>query len=186
MTSIPSDRTPFTPTFVGVVALFASVAAALVLAAPAMASACGDKVLADWYDDGRIDRIYDAHCYEDAIDAIPKDIGPYVDAEEVITRALQASLRGKLAPGGPDPTPGDDPRTPGGPASGGPNDPGNQGDPGGEAAGEVDTSGPSSVPIPLLVLGGMSIALLVAGGLGYLSRRRHATADGDDPDDLAL
>ena len=101
------------------VALLAGIAAALVLTAPAMASACGDKVLADWYDDGRIDRIYDAHCYEDAIDAIPKDIGPYVDAEEVITRALQASLRGKLAPGGPDPTPGDDPRTPGGPVSAG-------------------------------------------------------------------
>jgi hypothetical protein len=166
------------------VALLASVAAALVAAAPAMASACGDKVLADWYDDGRIDRIYDAHCYEDAIDAIPKDIGPYVDAEEVITRALQASLRGKLAPGGPDPTPGDD-RTPGGPVSGG-DDPS---DPGGEAAGEVDTSAPSSVPIPLLVLGGMSIALLVAGGLGYVSRRRNATGDGDGPDapdDLAL
>jgi hypothetical protein len=33
----------------------------------------------------------------------------------------------------------------------------------------------------------MSIALLVAGGLGYLSRRRQASADGDDPDDpLAL
>jgi chromosome segregation ATPase len=31
---------------------------------------------------------------------------------------------------------------------------------------------PSSVPVPLLVLGGMSLALLAAGGLGYLSRRR--------------
>ena len=38
----------------------------------------------------------------------------------------------------------------------------------------MDTTGPSSVPIPLLVLGGMSIALLAAGGLGYLSRRRQA------------
>jgi len=53
---------------------------------------------------------------------------------------------------------------------------------------EVDTSGPSSVPIPLLVLGGMSLALLAAGGLGYLSRRRqavHADDLGDD-DTLAL
>ncbi len=51
----------------------------------------------------------------------------------------------------------------------------------------MDTTGISSVPIPLLVLGGMSIALLAAGGLGYLSRRR-AAANADDgppgPDDL--
>ena len=52
-----------------------------------------------------------------------------------------------------------------------------------QAAPDVDTSGPSSVPIPLLVLGGMSIALLAAGGLGYLSRRRNA-AHADDPGDL--
>jgi LPXTG-motif cell wall-anchored protein len=28
------------------------------------------------------------------------------------------------------------------------------------------------VPVPILVLGGMSAALLAAGGFGYLSRRR--------------
>ena len=44
---------------------------------------------------------------------------------------------------------------------------------------EVDTSGPSSVPVPLLVLGGLSLALLAAGGLGYVSRRRQA-AHADD------
>ena len=50
----------------------------------------------------------------------------------------------------------------------------------GQVAPDVDTSSSSSVPIPLLVLGGMSILLLAAGGLGYLSRRRHA-AHADDP-----
>jgi LPXTG-motif cell wall-anchored protein len=34
------------------------------------------------------------------------------------------------------------------------------------------------VPVPLLVLGGLSLALLAAGGLGYVSRRRQA-ANGD-------
>jgi hypothetical protein len=48
----------------------------------------------------------------------------------------------------------------------------------------VDTSAPSSVPIPLLVLGGMSVALLAAGGLGYLSRRRQAAHDDLPPDDF--
>jgi hypothetical protein len=166
------------------VAVAASVLVALAVPSTAMASDCGDKVLADWFDNGRIDRLYQAHCYEEAIDSIPADLRDYANAEEIISRALQASLRGELDDGGPDPTPGDDPTgTPGTPSDpGGPST-----DPNTEAAPEVDTTGISSVPIPLLVLGGMSIALLAAGGLGYLSRRR-AAAKGDDgppgPDDL--
>ncbi len=162
----------------------AIVLVALALPATAMASVCGDKVLADWFDNGRIDRLYQAHCYEEAIDAIPADLRDYANAEEIISRALQASLRGELAAGGDDPTPGDGGGgTP--PTTTPPGEPPT--DPGTEASPEVDTTGISSVPIPLLVLGGMSIALLAAGGLGYLSRRR-AAANGDDgppgPDDL--
>jgi hypothetical protein len=161
-----------------------SAASALAVASPAgAATPCGKKVLADWYDNGRIDRLYPLNCYEEAIDAIPADLRPYANAEEVITRALQFALRGDLDPvGGPDPTPGDNGGTGGNPED--PEDPGNpsgSGD-GPEAAPHVDTSGPSSVPIPLLVLGGMSIALLAAGGLGYLSRRRQA-AHADDTGD---
>jgi hypothetical protein len=169
------------------VALVALVAASFVaLSAPTPASAattpCGKKVLADWFDNGRIDRLYPLHCYEDAIDAIPDDLRDYADAEEVISRALQSALRGELAPGGRDPTPGDPSDGPNGP---GPNDPNDPSDPNGPEAAppDVDTSGPSSVPIPLLVLGGMSLALLSAGGLGYLARRRQAARDslpGDD------
>ena len=152
--------------------------AALGAATPAgAATECGEKVLADWFDNGRIDRLYPLNCYEEAIDAIPDDLRDYADAEDVITRALQAALNGNLAPGGADPTPGDDDPTGG---SGGSDGSGSGGNP--QAAPNVDTSGPSSVPIPLLVLGGMSIALLAAGGLGYLSRRRHAV-NGNDPDD---
>lgn len=176
----------------------------LVLAAPASAASkteCGEKVLADWFDNGRIDRIYPLNCYEEAIDAIPDDLRDYADAEEVITRALQSALRGELAPGGKDPTPGEDD-----PSKDDPNEgkggSGNKGDNGGsgnddgsapdedgsgkgpQAAPDVDTSGPSSVPVPLLVLGGISLALLAAGALGYLSRRRQAARGGDDLDGL--
>jgi hypothetical protein len=179
-TSFPYRRARALAAVLGVVA---SVFVALAVPGTAMASVCGDKVLADWFDNGRIDRLYQAHCYEEAIDAIPADLRDYANAEEIISRALQASLRGELDPGGDDPTPGDGSGTPG-PGTGNPTDPT---DPGGTAAPEVDTTGISSVPIPLLVLGGMSIALLAAGGLGYLSRRR-ASAHGDDgppgPDDF--
>jgi hypothetical protein len=173
------------------IAVLASALAALsVSGTAAAATPCGEKVLADWFDNGRIDRLYPPHCYEEAIDAIPRDIGPYSDAEDVITRALQSSLRGELAPGGRDPTPGNDPDKDGTPLPGnngnpggsnGDGDPGTGGNP--QAAPGVDTSGPSSVPIPLLVLGGLSLALLAAGSLGYLSRRRqaaHADELGDD------
>ncbi len=155
-----------------------------------MATRCGDAVLADWFDNGRIDRLYQAHCYEEAIDDIPDDLREYANAEEIIGRALQFSLRDKLAPGGVDPTP-DDGSPPGGPGPPG-NPPGEDPptkEPGTTATPDVDTTGISSVPIPLLVLGGMSIALLGAGGLGYLSRRR-AAARGEDgplgPDDDLL
>jgi hypothetical protein len=169
-----------------------AVLAALALGTPGTASAatpCGKKVLADWFDNGRIDRLYPLHCYEEAIDAIPRDLRDYADAEDVISRALQAAVNGQLAPGGDDPTPGDDPI--GGPGTSGPGDPNDPDPDPGEptAAPEVDETGLSSLPVPLLVLGGMSIALLAAGGLGYLSRRRAAVdADGHDgprpPDDV--
>jgi hypothetical protein len=174
-------------TFFVLLVLALSAVSTLVAASPAnAATACGKKVLADWFDNGRVDRLYPLNCYEEAIDAIPDDIRDYADAEEVITRALQAALRGELAPGGRDPTPNDDDPNNG---SGGGSDDGSDDGSGGTGSGDnpqaapgVDTSGPSSIPIPLLVLGGMSIALLAAGGLGYLSRRR-AAALPDDPDD---
>jgi len=165
------------------VALLASALVALSLTGTASAATpCGKKVLADWFDNGRIDRLYKINCYEEAIDAIPADLRDYADAEEVITRALQGALNGKLVPGGRDPTPGDNPGdTPPGSTPNDPNDPNDPNNPP-QAAPGVDTSGPSSVPIPLLVLGGLSLALLAAGALGYISRRRQA-AHGDDLDD---
>jgi len=197
-----TNRTKTSLAVGAVLALLAAVLGALALSSPAAAATpCGKKVLADWYDNGRIDRLYPPHCYEEAIDAIPSDIGPYVDAEEVISRALQSALRGELAPGGCDPSPdgsgNDCEKTAysstsgsGGSSSGGKNAGGGTTGSGGADGGtetvaspDVDVSATSSVPIPLMVLGGMSVALLAAGGLGYVSRRRQAARD-VDPDTL--
>jgi len=198
-----THTTRFARAFAALVALLAGGLVALALAGTASATTpCGKKVLEDWFDNGRIDKIYPPHCYEDAIDAIPDELRDYADAEEVISRALQASLRGELAPGGRDPTPGDgntgdnddrnspnNPNNPNNPKNpGGPGDPNDPTDPGDvpEATPPVDTSGPSTVPIPLLVLGGMSVALLAAGALGYLSRRRQAARADESADDDTL
>lgn len=167
-------RTPSTVT--SLLVLLAAAVATLAVAGTASAKStkCGQQIVADWFDNGRIDRLYPLHCYEEAIDAIPKDIRDYADAADVINRALQAALNGKLDQGGPDPSPGNDRKV----GTGGSNGKDENGDGnGGQASGAIDTSGPSSVPIPLLVLGGISLALLAAGGYGYWSRRRRA---GDD------
>ena len=201
----PDTRAHLTRTLATLAVLALGALAALSLTSPASAAwaasatKCGKQVLADWFDNGRIDRIYPLNCYEEAIDAIPDDLRDYADAEEVITRALQSALRGELAPGGEDPTPGNDDTQGGKGGKGGKGGAGGSGGSGGggssnggtgtsaQAAPDVNTSGPSSVPVPLMVLGGISLALLAAGSLGYLSRRRQAAraSSGDDFDTLA-
>ena len=175
-------------------ALLALVAAALLATAPAAsakAKTCGEKVVDDWYGDGRVDEVFPAHCYLDAIRSLPVDVKDYSNAEEDIRRALAYARQHKPDPGptgGPAPTdtggsvgeppttttnPVDDPTVPtvttDDPASDTLATPG------------VDTSGPSSVPIPLLILGGLALLLLAAGGAGYLSRRAQARRNGGPP-----
>jgi hypothetical protein len=169
-------------TLVAMLLLASSAVAALSFAGSASASPatkCGQQVLTDWYDNGRIDKLYPLNCYEEAIDEIPSDIGPYVDAEDVITRALQGALHGNLYKGGCDPSAdgsGDDCSGTGGGKNPGqnPSDGQNPTSQAQDTTPGVNTSSPSSVPIPLLVLGGMSMLLLAAGALGYVSRRRQA------------
>jgi hypothetical protein len=157
--------------------------ASLALAPAASAKTCADRVIDDWYGNGRVDQIFPKHCYLEAIRSLPVDVKDYSNAEDDIRRALAYAAQGKPDPGpsgGPAPTgtTGEDP-------SGTPTTPsGETTDPDGQtnAAGEVDTSGPSSVPIPLLVLGGLALLLLAAGGAGYLSRRAQARRNGGPPD----
>ncbi|HUH14584.1 MAG TPA: hypothetical protein VML35_01725 [Gaiellaceae bacterium] len=164
--------------------LLAALAALLVVAAPATAAqSCGRQVIDDWYDDGRVDGTYALHCYDDAIEILPRDVRDYSSAKEDIQRALQARLRGEPAPPATtDPSPGgpgDDPvetlpteTTPGGSAGGG-----GSGDPGGggsEAGPLVDTESASSVPVPLLILAGLALLLVAGGSAGYVLRRLQA------------
>ena len=140
-----------------VCALLASAVAGLTLSSDAVAAPpCAKAILADWFDNGRIDRIYAFPCYEQAIDAVPSEIRDYTDAQDVISRAFQDASGGRL-----------EARTPQGPEINPP-----------RPAPAVATSSPGAIPLPLLVLAGLATAMLVAGGLGYVSRRRR----GPDPD----
>lgn len=173
----------------GLIALLALVAPQQAPAAPS----CAKKVVADWYGDGRVDQIYPLHCYTDAIRSLPVDVLDYSNAKEDILRALSYAKRGK-------PDPGNAGGGPGGQTASGPEtvppgadplDYGPSGANGGTgtngdtvaAGGDLGTSGPSSVPVPLLVLGGLALLLLAAGGAGYLNRRAQARRGDDGPDE---
>ena len=143
--------------------------------APAKTPSCADQVIADWYDDGRVGKIYPLHCYREAIAKLPPDVLDYSNAKEEIGRALAFAKQGKPDPGGTDPTPTTD--TTGTPPT---KTSTTTTTPTGTTAttSTTDTSGPSSVPVPLLVLGGLAVLLLAAGSAGYLRRRM----GGDDAD----
>ncbi len=143
--------------------------------APA-ATPCWKQLINDWYD-GRIDNLYPQHCYKEAIRHLPPDVEIYSNARSDIERALLAAKLGKKAP----------PNSSGGVGSGkkGRGNKGLGGDTlGGEKAGEtpltgrlIDKLGPSkadSAPIPLLVLGGLALLLMAAGGSGVLWRKYQA------------
>jgi hypothetical protein len=138
---------------VGCGAFIVSTIAALMLSSGATAARpCAKAILDDWYDNDRIDRLYALPCYEQAIDAVPTDIRPYTDAQEVIGRAFQDAFGRRLKT-----------RTPQGPVGGsGPPPP----------VPPVATSSSSAIPLPLLVLAGLATAMIVAGGLGCVLRRR--------------
>jgi hypothetical protein len=75
--------------------LGAAFLAALLLAltaAPASASVCGQRVLDDWYDDGRVATTYPIHCYREAIADLPEDVQSYSSAEEDISAAMLAAI----------------------------------------------------------------------------------------------
>ncbi|MDH4177259.1 MAG: hypothetical protein OEV72_06755, partial [Thermoleophilia bacterium] len=77
--------------------LLLAVLAALGAASTAVAAdqSCAKQVIADWYDNGRVDRIYELQCYRDAVNALPVDVRDYSSAKDDILRALLFAQQGK-------------------------------------------------------------------------------------------
>jgi len=73
----------------------AALAAVAVVAgvSPAAAKTCGQKVIDDWYDNGRVDRVYPITCYRAALKLLPDDVKSYSNAPDEINRALQDAIR---------------------------------------------------------------------------------------------
>jgi hypothetical protein len=157
----------------------AAAAAAAFGVSTAQASACSSALIRDWYDDGRIDGTYQVHCYREALKDIPEDQLVYGTLRDDLTRALSlvyAKHHGDITPSTPVP-----------PGGGGPSDPNSS------AGGKHDkgifhwlakTIGPNSansVPVPLLVLGGLALALVAAAAISFFARRYQARKTAPDP-----
>jgi hypothetical protein len=143
-------------------------------ASAASKKTCGEQVVEDWYrNHGVVRKIYPIHCYRDAINDLETDLRIYSGAEEDIRRAMLYAQRNQPDPGpeggsGTKSEPGTSPESGSGPGSG----------PGSEL--NVNTAGPSAVPIPVIVLAGVAGLLLVLGAAGYLTRRTAARRAGND------
>jgi hypothetical protein len=157
---------------------------ALVVAATTVSPAgaktpCRNLIYNDWYQDGQIASSYPISCYRDALRHLGTGDQVYTSLEDDIRAALQAALarqHGKkvadqighkfttpvlvdsqqsMKDEHPDST---DPTTP------------NQRN---LASADVPaSSNGGGVPAPLLVLGGLALVLLAAGGVGTVVRRR--------------
>jgi hypothetical protein len=161
---------------VSVCAGLASVALLSAVAQPARAAStatpCWKVLLNDWYD-GRIDGSYPRHCYNDALKHLPADVSTYSSAREDIQRALQSAIAKQQKAGqkgGPNTI-----VPPTGPSKGGGSTTTTGADKGtGSASGPLDSGSPSSLPTPLLVLGGLALLLVAAGGAGLIAKRIQA------------
>ena len=182
--SLPTSRTL---RFALAVLALAVVGAALTGTAAAKQKpkqSCAKQVIADWYDDGRVGKLYKLECYRQAIASLPSDVIDYFNAKQEIGRALAYAKQGKPDPGGKDPSP--ETPSPGtgtgktgtGKTGTGKTGTGTTGTGTDTAGGPTDTSGPSSIPIPLFIIGGLAILLVAAGTAGYL-RRRGSDGDSD-------
>jgi hypothetical protein len=129
-------------------AVVASAVAVLMLSETASAAALcrPQQVIADWSDNGRVDRIYPLDCYQQAVEALAPDIRDYTDAQESIELALTTAVRKQS---------GTKPALTRSIA----------------AATPVETDGSASLPLPLVALGALGAAGVAAGAVALAFRR---------------
>ena len=161
------------------------------LVSPTASSAavpCRDRIYNDWYHDGKIASSYSTACYRDALKHIPTDAKFYSSLETDIRSAMLASFRiqrgvaapkqvghglaaiGHGAPGtgapqlvsAPSPSSKPHDRPLGGTET--------------TAGAPVADTASNGTPLPILVLGGVALALAAAGAVGtgvrFARRRR--------------
>jgi hypothetical protein len=140
------------------------------------AKPCWERVIDDWVDNGRIDGVYSARCIAAAREHVPEDIRTYTDIIDKLDAYRQAIVRTPQSTGGsgsgsgsgsesnkvkpnsttPEPEPDVGPEKDEGPIS---------------SALGYKTDDASSIPLPLIVLAGLALLLMAAGGAGFAYRK---------------
>jgi hypothetical protein len=144
------------------------------------AKPCWERVIDDWVDNGRIDGVYSASCIAAAREHVPEDIRTYTDIIDKLDAYRQAIVRTPQGTGGsgsgsgsssksdnkvkpnskaPEPEPDVGPEKDEGPIS---------------SALGYKTDDASSIPLPLIVLAGLALLLMAAGGAGFAHRKLQA------------
>jgi hypothetical protein len=113
-----------------------------------VAADCRQQVIQDWSDNGRVDRLYQLECYEQAMRTMPPEIRDYSDAPEAIDRALTLAVRKR---GG-----ARQEALPAGRAV---------------AASATHTADTTAIPTSLFVLGALALSALAIGGVAYAGHR---------------
>jgi len=169
-------------------AMLASVVAATAAAPAGAATPCRDRIYADWYADGKIASTYPLACYRDALKHAEgrADIGVYSSMLDDIRLALQAAVKRSHGQEVPPQVGGSSAVSATGSGNGtttkssshqssetAPNspDPGTTTNASPTAAAPTSSSGGGGVPVPLLILGGVAIALVASGAIGLGVRK---------------
>ena len=122
-------------------------------------SACWRQILNEWADDRQISATYPLRCYREALQHVPEDLRVYSDIEQDILAARQQAARGARSLQVRDQ----------------PSQAERRHDPdAGLFTQGFDKLGPNnadSMPLPLLILGGLALLLVAAGAAGLVSRR---------------
>jgi hypothetical protein len=154
-----------------------AVAVALLAASPSVAHAttpCAQRVISDWTRDGKIDGHYSARCLRQAYRSVPEDLGDYSSIKDDITAALVGS--GTTTQNGPnnrggrrwrlhgDERPRQHAHPQGSEEAGRERSP-----PRGHVQSIPDSS--RSLPLPLLILGVVALAALLAAASPPLIQR---------------
>ena len=168
------------------VAAAAPTASAAHTATAKATSNCWLQVVNDWLQHGTVKGVYPIPCYTQAVqhlNAYP-DIKQYSSAIDDIKRALQVAIHNDR--GGGSPTGGDGKSSsggggaPGGGGGGGRPSGGSSSSPSGDSgffhsvAKDIGPGNAQSIPLPLLVLGGLGLLLLLTAAATWVTRRLQA------------
>jgi hypothetical protein len=133
-------------------------------AAASAKTPCWRQIQNEWVNNQRIATTYPLHCYREAITHVPEDLRQYSSIEEDILAARQLAARqGRTLQGRQSPQRG---------STGAQNDPDQT-----LFTKGFDKLGPDnadSIPLPLLILAGLSLLLIAAGAAGLVTRRLRA------------